>query len=436
MALACVPFILALATKANMITVVTSVSHEKLQVFHRWVAWAMFVLALVHTFPFIVNDVSNGNMMEQWRASIVYWTGVIALLAQAYLTFMSIGPLRDYFIAAGIIYTLCFLYSQLRTFFEYGLSHHANLSFVSNDLLRVVVPAEFSWAPGQHIFIRFITLGIHSLTSHPFTICSLPRSSPQTLNSELVFYIKTRSGLTSRLGHLALKQPNISIQVLLDGPYGGMDTTLSKFDKALIIAGGSGAGFTLPLIEDLLRHLSFRNAKQTPSDDKQASKGPQTEIQVVLSTRDRKTQEWYSKALNELLSFYALPTTASDALHVAIHFTGAAVAPSPLYQPALLNELGPSSIESGGKEISKLSDTSTSSLPIAISTFTARPNLPSIIQIVTSSTVGASVGIAVCGPASMLHDVQNAAAEAQAKILRGGDNTGAREVYLYTEHFS
>lgn len=86
-----------LAAKANWITAVTGVSHEKLQVFHRYTSYAMFVLALIHTFPFIVYHIQKGDMMMKWRTDVVYWTGVIALLFQAYLTCMSCAPIRNRF---------------------------------------------------------------------------------------------------------------------------------------------------------------------------------------------------------------------------------------------------------------------------------------------------------------------------------------------------
>lgn len=98
MALGLFPFTIILASKTNWITIVTGVPHEKLQVFHRWSAWAMFVLALIHTFPFIVVHIQKGDMMLQWRTSLEYWTGVAALIAQAYLIIFSIGPLRYMFL--------------------------------------------------------------------------------------------------------------------------------------------------------------------------------------------------------------------------------------------------------------------------------------------------------------------------------------------------
>jgi hypothetical protein len=54
----------------------------------------MFVLALVHTFPFIVVHIQKGDMMLQWKTSVVYWTSVAALIPQAYLNIMSIGVIR------------------------------------------------------------------------------------------------------------------------------------------------------------------------------------------------------------------------------------------------------------------------------------------------------------------------------------------------------
>jgi len=45
-----------------------------------------------------------------------------------------------------------------------------------------------------------------------------------------------------------------------------------------------------------------------------------------------------------------------------------------------------------------------------------------------------SVGVAACGPSSMMLDTGNGCADAQRRILRCGD--GAREVWLHTEAFS
>lgn len=97
MAAGIMPFLIMASMKLNLITQLTGISHEKLQVFHRWMAYAMLALALIHTFPFIVKSIQNGEMVMNWQTSVFYWTGVVALLAQAYLTFFSFKMLRDRF---------------------------------------------------------------------------------------------------------------------------------------------------------------------------------------------------------------------------------------------------------------------------------------------------------------------------------------------------
>jgi ferric-chelate reductase len=54
----------------------------------------MFALALVHTFPFIIYNQRKGDLVKQWKTSVAYWTGVITIIAQAYLTLMSLPFIR------------------------------------------------------------------------------------------------------------------------------------------------------------------------------------------------------------------------------------------------------------------------------------------------------------------------------------------------------
>lgn len=61
MSFACTPILIALAGKANVITLLTGISHEKLNVVHRWVAWITLGLAWVHTIPFFWISYTNGG---------------------------------------------------------------------------------------------------------------------------------------------------------------------------------------------------------------------------------------------------------------------------------------------------------------------------------------------------------------------------------------
>jgi len=61
MAVACTPLIIALSGKANLVTTLTGIGHEKLNTIHRWVSWMCFGLSVAHTIPFIVAPLRDGG---------------------------------------------------------------------------------------------------------------------------------------------------------------------------------------------------------------------------------------------------------------------------------------------------------------------------------------------------------------------------------------
>ncbi|KAE8385766.1 ferric reductase like transmembrane component-domain-containing protein [Aspergillus alliaceus] len=453
MALALLPFVLALGAKANLISALTGVSHEKLQVYHHWTSYAMFVLALIHTFPFIIFNIWKGQMVNKWNTSMVYWTGVATLIPQAYLTFMSLPAIRnryyeffkathflvallfllffffhcdfrltswDYFVAAGAVY-LCSLFAAwIRTHFING-RHTATIDLLLCGFVRIRIPTVMSWRPGQHIFLRFLSpeLGLHCLTAHPFTICSLSHD-PDKMGkaSEIVFYLKPRHGITARLAKIAAKSPVFSKTVLLEGPYGGISDTAnpSGFDTILVIAGGSGGGFSLAILEDALR--AYENAPDAQ----------QRNIRVVFATRNTKVAEWYREEIEDKVSMY---NVSAKSICVSIHDTSLELAGIPVSatgtkdQPKeVADVIEPALSEKGSCAADKDQHVSTVVRG-------PRPDLPNIITTTTEGTGSQRTAIFACGPASMLHDVRNAAAEAQKRALRG-----EAEVYLHTESFS
>ena len=71
-----------------------STNADILQVYHQWCSYAMFVLGLIHTFPFIIYHIQQGDMVSEWKTDLTYWTGVATLIPQAWLTFMSFPSIR------------------------------------------------------------------------------------------------------------------------------------------------------------------------------------------------------------------------------------------------------------------------------------------------------------------------------------------------------
>lgn len=64
MATALTPIIVALAGKVNLITILTGISHEKLNILHRYTSYMCLFLSIVHTVPFIVAPLKDGGAKQ------------------------------------------------------------------------------------------------------------------------------------------------------------------------------------------------------------------------------------------------------------------------------------------------------------------------------------------------------------------------------------
>lgn len=46
--------------------------------------------------------------------------------------------------------------------------------------------------------------------------------------------------------------PEVPVQVMIDGPYGGCSIDLGRYESVLLFAGGAGATFTIGLLDDIV----------------------------------------------------------------------------------------------------------------------------------------------------------------------------------------
>lgn len=49
-----------------------------------------------------------------------------------------------------------------------------------------------------------------------------------------------------------LETAGTQVQVMIDGPYGGSSVELGDYESVLLVAGGSGATFTIGLLDDIV----------------------------------------------------------------------------------------------------------------------------------------------------------------------------------------
>jgi hypothetical protein len=98
-AVAMVPWIVALSTKANFISMLTGIGHERLNVLHRWAGYLCLFLSLIHTIPFYITPIWTEGAFVHYKQYIsqniyVYGTGLAALVPLIFLCVHSLPILR------------------------------------------------------------------------------------------------------------------------------------------------------------------------------------------------------------------------------------------------------------------------------------------------------------------------------------------------------
>ncbi|KAI0329178.1 hypothetical protein GY45DRAFT_1253334 [Cubamyces sp. BRFM 1775] len=424
---AILPFLLAFATKVNFIGILTGVSHEKLQVYHRWSAWIMYITSLIHTFPFIVQSTRMGEMTTNWNTTPWYWTGVAALVPQTWLVFMSWGPIRNryyetfkklHFVASGVFVAALFVHCNFRltswgyigaaaglyvvswlvrfgrTFYNSFYVGVAALEALPGDAVKVTIPSKLKWGAGQHFFVRFLDLGIHAATSHPFTVATLPSESAAKDDVNMIeLYVKIHGGITRRLQGLCQGGCLRSSRVLLDGPYGGVEGDLKVYDRVLLLAGGSGATFVVPLLLDIVRS----SAKDTSQ--------VRRKVHLVWAVRTPCTLSWFE----DVLAATVKGGSGDLSVSISYYITGTSTA--------------------APDETSSISEKS--EVEHAVTKEYGRPVLRDIVKEFCDEA--GSVGIAACGPESFDFDVGNAVSECELAIARG--RARCSEIYLHQESY-
>ena len=135
-------------------------------------------------------------------------------------------------------------------------AHQASIELLGSDTVRLTLRRKMHWAAGQHAYVILPSISRLPTEAHPFTIASIPDSldgSAGPAEKEVTFLIRGRSGFTGRLReHASFKGSAMSVPAFIDGPY-GCPPDLRRFSTCILIAGGSGVSYILPLLLDTIR---------------------------------------------------------------------------------------------------------------------------------------------------------------------------------------
>ncbi|BGP29757.1 hypothetical protein JCM10296v2_001502 [Rhodotorula toruloides] len=452
-ATALIVWIIATATKRNPLSYLSGIPFHRLMWLHKLLPWFCLFFALVHTAAMIIR----ANQQQPWRVTLATnsaygWSAWTALASLAFLCLASLPPVRrlshELFYPAHIVAAILFLASCYDHFEGLGswsylhaavvllgvgfVHRFAAVAFVSRFFTRpetavvemggggaLVVKidvrnTEAKWSAGQHVFVRFLTL--QPWSTHPFTIASLDASTTtfapsDGLKREMKFLIRPHSGLTARLARLATSSPSpLSLPVLLDGSYGPsspLSTILSGSTSALLIAGGTGVSFVLPLLLALVEGTEVHAVK---------------EVRLVWAVRSAECVEWVRAELERVVGLVKHEKEKRgevgggcmgvEKLDIDIFVTRSET-------PTLGGSKASSSDDLGG-----IQEVAVSPSPLVLQS--GRPDIAKTVDTATRTSQD-RLAVAACGPSSLLHETRNAVARAQLAIAVHGKVKGETE---------
>jgi len=428
------PVILGLGGKWNLISLLTGCSYERLNVFHRYVSLLAFILALLHTFPFIIAPLRDGGTAELkqrfYREGSLMYSGVPPLAVLFFLCALSVRWLRRHFyewfvvshIAAAISYlgllfwhvpkdewpwlwatvALWALQITARIVLKTRLAR-AKLESINGEMLRLsIAEPPKSWTPCQHVFLRFPTL--QPWENHPFTVASASGFVPGgNQKKDMTFLIHPYEGITKRLHDLSERSPSTTLPVVVDGPYGGHNEDFAnRFESLVLVAGGCGIGGVLALFETLGPEAGS------------AGRGLQ-HVELIWIVVAREHIDWAGSTINRVKEH-----AAKGAVGVNIYVAGESESGSrtDVEAPATSERDGNTS----GSEKGIFRADSAVAIIQEQTTRGVRRNpdgSPVLAELIPLVLKGKRNCVVVCGPDGLLNDAANAVALCQEKVLHG-----------------
>lgn len=332
LAVAMVPWIVALATKANFITMLTGLGPERLNGLHRWSAYICLFLSLIHMVPFYITPIWEDGALINYRKSLlpnmyVYGPGIAAIVPLLVLCIHSLPFLRhwmyelfivihipvswifvamlfwhtrNYLSSWGYLWTTVVIWVLtyiIRLFYlnwtnpfhmsSFMIGEESAVTLLPQGAIKVTVPTKMRWRPGQYVYLRMPSIAL--LESHPFTIASLCSDDfPSAYGEEyrdLTLVFRPFHGFTRKVLHKSLEYgPYKTYTAFLEGPYGGMQREMAAFDDVVFFAGGSGITAIASQLLDLIKKIR---------DGKAVTKS----VKVIWALKTPETMEWFREEL-------------------------------------------------------------------------------------------------------------------------------------------
>ena len=355
LAIAQMPLVILLVGKNNLLTLTTGVSHERLNVLHRWSSRIVMLLAIFH-FSFQSRAWSQFSLTKlEWATDSCTTTGIAAFAILLWMNLSTLAPLRylsyEFFVVQhiitffGFIIAIMFhlpdtaLWSRIYIYIPIALYlvdrilrtawsawcntrlSQATLVTMEGNVTRVTLtnPKIKRWAPGAWVGLSIPHFGW--IQSHPATIVSTPTSH----GGDMVFLLKSHKGFTRRIMTSANTSseallPHITqgsdqktgvvtktYHALLNGPYGASQEDFAAFDSVCLLAGSTGITFTLSLLQNIADRAALSGKRL-----------PVRRIHFIWCVRSSQWAKWCS---NELAAAYEKATSVGIEVDISIFVT-------------------------------------------------------------------------------------------------------------------
>lgn len=307
-----ISLIVILAARRNLVSVLTGISAQRLNLYHRWTARVLFLCVILHLAYFLKTWGVSNQIQYQVKNNIFAQKGFGAFGILCWIFISSFAPFRnmsyEFFVFQHIVTMIGFMVAVVIHAPNYayhvvipplalfgldrvlrlvwnlfinkaGLKPHQAALRVEPGAVVATIPTGLSWFPGQHMYLRFPN--VSPLEQHPFTISTLP-------GDDMQFVIRSKAGFTKRLLKKASQLPEhekMTLPVYLDGPY-GETRDFKQFDTSVFVCAGIGASFCLPLAVDIIRNQQKTIARR---------------LKFIWITKRFQDMELYAAQLTELL---------------------------------------------------------------------------------------------------------------------------------------
>jgi NAD(P)H-flavin reductase len=365
------------------------------------------ILGLVCITIITITSTATITAIRKWNYRLFYMIHVVLATLFLPLAYFHVHHIRPFILESAGIYIVHFVLRIVN-----GKRQSGSITLVpATNLIQIKIPLNSQtrhFKAGQHVYFSlpqgYRGSSVPSIfLRNPFTVASLPQKDGQ-----LVLVARTLDGNTKKLAALA-RQADLhdgaiprSLPLNVEGPYGSALHTskLSGFNRILLVAGGVGATFIIPLWRTIL-DVKRSNEQQFNVD-----------VKLVWAVRKLVETSW-ALPLPESASLKSSSGIKSEAEIYVTTGSGSSVAGgSNEIELAETDEL----IEADDEE------------PVAnrgIVVKHRRPDLHDIVHETFSGHVG-RVAVFVCGPAGMWKQLRR---EVRRQVWRGKD------IYWHAEEF-